>query len=144
MRCSQDDCLSHFVLAHELRQATVWLTFDVRQKKIMRRPFALATTGLVTPFIVTMSVILIYRGKIRSMDYYASGDLTKFDSITEILTLALGGFALLVCFPAVRSIAASRERKWPTYSLAALSAPLYLLTLFVFRFTIYYAAGGIK
>ena len=31
-RWSQDDCLSQIVLEHALRQATVWLSFDVRQK----------------------------------------------------------------------------------------------------------------
>ena len=29
---SQDDCLSQIVLAHALRQATVWLSFDVRRR----------------------------------------------------------------------------------------------------------------
>ncbi len=32
---SQADCLSQIVLTHALRQATVWLSFDVRQKKTM-------------------------------------------------------------------------------------------------------------
>lgn len=37
---SQDDCLSRVVLAHTSRQATVWLTFDVRQKQTMKYKYS--------------------------------------------------------------------------------------------------------
>jgi hypothetical protein len=44
-RWSQDDCLSHIVLAHALRQATVRLIFDVRQKKM--QPINPSTARLI-------------------------------------------------------------------------------------------------
>lgn len=51
MPCSQADCLSQIVLTHALRQATVWLMADVRQKKmriIILLLIGIGLSGLLT------------------------------------------------------------------------------------------------
>lgn len=45
---SQDGCLSRVMLTHAPRQATVWLSFDVRQKQTMKTTWIIAALACVS------------------------------------------------------------------------------------------------
>ena len=55
-------------------------------------PRTLAVFGVALPYVVAVLSIVLFRESVRSMDYYTSGRLTTWDTVTGWLTF--GAFVL--------------------------------------------------
>ncbi len=64
---SQADCLSQIVLTHALRQATVWLSFDVRQKNMSTLEFISSLVGSTVWPITVVALSFCFRSELRGL-----------------------------------------------------------------------------
>ena len=103
----------------------------------------LAAFGVALPYAVAVLSIVLFRESVRSMDYYTSGRLTTWDTVTAWLTFGAFLFGAALCWPWLRArLAGSSSRvRWIALGVAALAAQF--VAVFVVRFLVYLSSGGI-
>jgi hypothetical protein len=103
----------------------------------------LAVFGLVLPYAVAVLSIVLFKESVRSMDYYTSGKLATWDTVTGWLTFGAFMLGAAFCWPwgRVRLARATSRAGWVTLGVAALA--VQFVAVFVVRFLVYLSSGGI-
>jgi len=99
--------------------------------------------GVALPYVVAVLSIVLFRESVRSMDYYTSGKLTTWDTVTGWLTFASFVVGAALCWPWMRArLAGSSSRvRWIALAVGALL--VQFVGVFVVRFLVYLSSGGI-
>lgn len=105
----------------------------------------LAVTGLILPYAVGILVVVSNASSIGNYNYYVSGRLREWDDLTSLLTLGAVIVGFCACLPWIsRHGKNSRSKKRMILALLICIAPfLQLIGVFLVRFLVYNAMGGI-
>ena len=103
----------------------------------------LAAFGVALPYAVAVLSIVFFRESVRNVDYYTSGRLTTWDSVTGWLTFGAFVLGSGLCWPWLRARLAGTAVKvrWIAFSVAVLV--IQFVAVFVVRFLVYLSSGGI-
>lgn len=77
------------------------------------------------------------------MDYYTSGRLTTWDTVTGWLTFGAFVLGAALCWPWLRARLAGTSSKVRWIILSAAALLVQFIAVFVVRFLVYLSSGGI-
>ena len=106
-------------------------------------PGTLVVFGVALPYVVAVLTIALFRESVRSMDYYTSGKLTTWDTVTGWLTFGAFVLGSALCWPWLSAhLAGTSSRvRWIMIGIAALV--VQFVAVFVVRLLVYLNSGGI-
>ena len=111
----------------------------------MRKTSVAVIVGILFPHVVAVGGIAMLGHKLRSHEYYLSGQLQASDTATCVVTLIAYGLGLLACLPwFLENWAGLRPMGRMCLSCGVvLVAVVQLGAVFVTRFLFYIYSGGI-
>ena len=102
----------------------------------------LALLGLALPYVVAVLSTVLFR-ETRTMDYYRSGRLAAWDTVTGWLTFSAFVLGSALCCPWLweRLAWSSSRVRW--IALGSVVLVVQFIAVFSVRFLVYVSAGGI-
>lgn len=107
------------------------------------RSGVLAAFGVALPYIVISLSVLLFRGRIGNTEFYASGKLARWDTVTGWLSLGAFAFGLALCWPFVRQMLAASSSRVLLVVGITIFCLLQFVGVFGFRAVLYVISGGI-
>lgn len=103
----------------------------------------LAAIGIALPYVVAVLSIVLFRESVRSMEYYTSGRLTTWHTVTGWLTFGAFMLGVVLCWPWLRARLAGKSSRVRWIALGVAALVVQFVAVFVVRFLVYLISGGI-
>ena len=119
-------------------------TPPLSSKRVTRNEY-FAGIGLIVPYVVGVVSILALGSHVGDYDFYESGALATYDTVTAILTLTSFVLGLCLCVPAFAPLVRDQTTVTKTLRFLALMTAVvfHLACVAALRFVTYVAMGGI-
>ena len=103
----------------------------------------LAVLGVALPYAVAVSTTVLFRARIRSVDDYASGWLSTWDTATSWLTIGAILLGLALCWPWAKKRLTGGPLPRRRVALGIAAVLIQFVAVFFVRFLVYLSLGGI-